>query len=85
MDLHLGHRVILVTGGAKGIGEAVARTLAAEEAIPVIVGRKRADNEAAVAKITASGGQAWAVEAELTQTDECERAVELTVAKFGRI
>ena len=27
MDLHLGHRVILVTGGAKGIGEAVARTL----------------------------------------------------------
>jgi L-fucose dehydrogenase len=59
--------------------------LAAEGAIPVIVGRKRTDNEAAVASIVAAGGRAWSVEAELTQTAECERAVALTSEKFGRI
>jgi len=85
MDLHLKDHVILVTGGAKGIGEAVCRVLAAEGAIPVIAGRNRADNEAALAKISASGGQAWQVVAELTRTKDCQRAVEATVAKFARI
>src|SRR5436190_9173547 len=85
MDLHLKDRVVLVTGGAKGIGEAISRVLAAEGAIAVIVGRNRADNEAAAAKIIASGGQVFAIEAELTQTTECKKAVEATVAKFGCI
>jgi L-fucose dehydrogenase len=85
MDLALGHRVILVTGGAKGIGEAISRALSAEGAIPVIVGRKQADNETAAAKIVVAGGEAWSVEAELTRTDECKKAVEATLAKFGRI
>jgi len=85
MDLYFQDRVVLVTGGAKGIGQAVSRVLAGEGAIPVIVGRKRADNEAAMAAIVSAGGKAWSVEAELTRTDECERAVELTAAKFGRI
>ena len=44
MELGLRDRVILVTGGAKGIGAGVARVLAAEGAIPVIVGRSAADN-----------------------------------------
>jgi len=85
MDLHLQGRVILVTGGAKGIGQAVCRVLAAEGAIPVIVGRNRADNDAAVDAIAAAGGQAFAVEAELTRTEACQRAVAETVVRFGRI
>jgi L-fucose dehydrogenase len=85
MDLHLQDRVVLVTGGAKGIGEAISRVLAEEGAIPVIVGRQRADNEAAVAAIVALGGRAWSVEAELTQTAQCEKAVEAAAEKFGRI
>src|SRR5262245_15219852 len=85
MDLGLQDRVILVTGGAKGIGEAICRVLAAEGAVPVIVGRNRADNDAAVKKIEAAGGRAWAIEAELTRTEECKKTVDAAVAKFGRI
>jgi L-fucose dehydrogenase len=39
MNLHLSDKVIIVTGGAKGIGEGIVRVLAAEGAIPVIIGR----------------------------------------------
>lgn len=85
MDLHLKDRAVLVTGGAKGIGEAISRVLAAEGAVAIIIGRNRADNDAAVEKIASSGGKAFAIEAELTQTAECQKAVEAAMAKFGRI
>ena len=39
MDLQLENKVVLVTGGAKGIGAAIVRAAAAEAAIPVIVDR----------------------------------------------
>ncbi len=45
MDLQLQDKVIIVTGGAKGIGEGIARVLAKENALPVIVGRNQEDNE----------------------------------------
>lgn len=85
MDLHLQDRVILVSGGAKGIGRAIGEVLAQEKAIPVLIGRNSRDNSAAVASIAAAGGQAWAVQAELTRTDETERAVQATIDQFGRI
>ncbi|MFO0903585.1 MAG: SDR family oxidoreductase [Pirellulales bacterium] len=85
MDLGLQNKCILVTGGAKGIGEGIARVLAAEGALPIIVGRNAADNAAAAAGIQAAGGVAHAIQAELTQTDDCQRAVEQAVAIHGRL
>src|SRR5262249_33346729 len=63
----------------------VARVLAAEGAVPVIIGRNAADNEAALAAIAAAGGRAHAVEAELTRTEECRKAVDAALARCGRI
>jgi L-fucose dehydrogenase len=85
MDLGLGDKVILVTGGARGIGGAISKVLAAEGAVPVIVGHGAADNEAAVRAITAAGGRAESFLAELTRTEECRAAVETAVARFGRL
>jgi L-fucose dehydrogenase len=85
MDLHLTDHVILVSGGAKGIGGAICRVLAAEGAIPVVIGRNQADNDKLLDEIMQGGGRALAVQAELTQTDDCRRAVAAAQEKFGRI
>ena len=51
----------------------------------MIVGRNQADNGAVITRIESAGGRAFGVEAELTRTEECEKAVSAAVAKFGRI
>lgn len=85
MNLNLQDKIIIVTGGAKGIGEGISRVLAAEGAVVVIVGRAEADNQAAVAQIEEAGGRAVGIVAELTQPDDCRRAVDETMTQFGRI
>lgn len=85
MDLQLKDKVIIVTGGAKGIGEGIVKVLAAEGAIPVIIGRSKEDNVKTVDEVKAAGGQAFEVVAELTAPDACERAVKEIEAQFGRI
>ncbi|HEX8315798.1 MAG TPA: SDR family oxidoreductase [Flavisolibacter sp.] len=85
MDLQLTDKVIIVTGGAKGIGEGIVRVLAAEGAIPVIFGRSEGDNNTLVEELKAHGQQAFGIVAELTKPEECKAAVEQTIAKFGRI
>lgn len=85
MDLKLQDKIIVVTGGAKGIGLGIAKQLAAEGAIPVIVGRNESDNQKAVAEITAIGGKAFFQNAELTQPDECRKVIAAIIAAHGTI
>lgn len=85
MDLQLKDKVIIVTGGAKGIGEGIVRVLAAEGAIPVIVGRNEADNNTLLGELLGNGSQAGQVAAELSIPAACEEAVKKTLAQFGRI
>ena len=82
MDLQLKEKVIIVTGGAKGIGEGVVEVLAREGAIPAVVGRSETDNQAILKKIQGKGFQ---VVAELTRPGECKKAVEKIIQHFGRV
>ena len=82
MDLHLRDKIIIVTGGAKGIGAGIVKVLAAEEAIPVIIGRNADDNETLLKEI---GGKGFAVAAELTHADACKKAIDETIKRYGRI
>src|SRR5688572_17301419 len=81
MDLSLKHKIIIVTGGAKGIGAGITKALAAEGAVPVIVGRSKEDNDA----IVKEAGSGFAITAELTHPEQCENAVNTAVEKFGKI
>jgi L-fucose dehydrogenase len=85
MDLGLKDKVVIVTGGAKGIGEGIVRILAAEQAIPVIIGRNEADNKKLAIDLETKGHKCFHVEAELTRPDDCRSAVEKTIKQFGRI
>ncbi len=85
MDLGLKDKIIIVTGGAKGIGEGIVKLLASEGAIAVIVGRNEADNNKTVNAVESSGGRAFAVTAELSEPGECEQAIKTIVQKFNAI
>lgn len=85
MDLQLRDKVIIVTGGAKGIGEGIVKVLAAEGAIPAIVGRNEADNRQAVAEVEKAGGRAFQVVAELTRPEASAAAVRAVLDRFGRL
>lgn len=81
MDLGLTNKIIIVTGGAKGIGAGITKALAAEQAVPVVVGRDANDNDAIIKEI----GAGFGITAELTHPEECENAVKAIKEKFGRI
>jgi L-fucose dehydrogenase len=85
MDLDLINKVIIVTGGAKGIGEGIVRVLSAEGAIVVIVGRSEPDNRKLQSEIENTGGHAFSVEAELNDPNACKKVVEAVIQKYGRI
>jgi L-fucose dehydrogenase len=85
MDLQLKDKVVVVTGGAKGIGEAIVRGLAAEAAKVVVAGRNQTDNARVVADLEAAGAEAYAITAELTDLDQCKRVIDGTLQRFGRL
>ena len=81
MDLQLKDKIIIVTGGAKGIGAGITKSLASEGAIPVVIGRNADDNDAIIKEI----GTGVGITAELTHPDECERAVKEVIDRFRKI
>ena len=85
MDLDLTNKIVIVTGGAKGIGEGISRILAKEGAIPIIIGRNEEDNEKLTVSIKEAGGNADYITAELTLPDECRKAVNEVISKHKKI
>jgi L-fucose dehydrogenase len=85
MELDLIDKVIIVTGGAKGIGEGIAKVLAREGAIVVIVGRNENDNAATAAAIAKEGGRVYHYQAELSIPQQCEQVINQIIAAHDRI
>ena len=78
-------RVVLVTGGSKGIGEATARLLADAGAAVALCSRTLADGEAVAAAICAGGGRALALAADLRDLAEAEALPDRVVRALGRL
>ncbi|HEX9031000.1 MAG TPA: glucose 1-dehydrogenase [Streptosporangiaceae bacterium] len=79
-------KVAVVTGGSRGIGRAIAATLAQAGADVVIASRKIDACEAAAAQLRASAGRrAVAIACHVGRWDDCDRLIEQSLARLGRI
>ncbi len=86
MDLGLGGKTALVTGGSKGIGRAVAQTLAAEGAHAAICSRDAGALKQAAADIErATGGRVDVIPGDLSQRAEVTRVAAEALARLGRL
>lgn len=88
MDLKLEDKVVLVTGGSDGLGAALVRTLAAEGAKVAFCGRndeRLASVEKGATELAARGGEAVAVKADVTSTEDLTAFVEGAASRWGRI
>ena len=78
-------QVGVVTGGAKGIGKATATRLAAEGVNVVVADLDREAANETASEIRASGGQATAVEADVTDANAVVAMVETALDEYGRL
>lgn len=85
MDLGLKGRTALVTGGSRGIGAAIAASLAAEGCRLLLVARGAETLEAHAASLRATGAEVHTLALDLTEKDTAARAVETSLGKLGHL
>lgn len=78
-------RAFLVTGGTNGLGRALAERLLREGARVAVLGRDRERVDATAALLGTSGGRALGIAGDVTSPADCERAIDVTLATFGRL
>lgn len=81
----LENKIAIVTGGNSGIGRATAELFCREGAKVVIASRRDENNQKTVADITAMGGEIMAVQADVSQKEDCQKIIDATIEKYGRI
>jgi NADP-dependent 3-hydroxy acid dehydrogenase YdfG len=85
MTSQLTGTVAVVTGASSGIGAATARRLADHGASVVLVARRKDRLDDLATEIQTAGGTALVVEADISDRDQAETAVEQAVERFGRL
>jgi NAD(P)-dependent dehydrogenase (short-subunit alcohol dehydrogenase family) len=81
----LSEKIALVTGAASGIGRASALLFAREGATVAVADRDLPGAKAAVAEITAAGGTAIALEADVSKSADVKHMLGVTIESFGRL
>ena len=83
---HLKDKVAVVTGASRGIGKAAALALSRQGAKVVVNYARSSDAaEATVKEITLAGGEAVALQADVSKSDEVDNLIKSAIDKFGRI
>ncbi len=85
MDLQLKDKVVIITGGAKGIGAAIARTFVTEGAVPVIADRDADAGSQLQSELRKSGAACGFIAVDLESPHGCAKSVAHTLQEFGRI
>lgn len=85
MDLGLKDSIIIVTGGAKGIGRAITDLLIEEGAVPVIADKDKAAMDEVVQLYEDKGEAIAGIAGDLVDPDVCKKVVKRTLKRFGRI
>jgi 2-deoxy-D-gluconate 3-dehydrogenase len=78
-------KVAIITGSTRGIGNAIAHTMAGYGAAVVITGRKQEQCDAVAAEIIADGGKALGVATDVTSEESRKNLIAKTVAEFGHL
>ena len=78
-------KVAFVTGGGSGIGEAAAKLLAEQGAKVVLISRTKSELEQVVKGIKDRGGEATALEADVSKSETLKAAIDETVSTYGRL
>ena len=85
MDLGLDKKIIIVTGGSKGIGSGIVSILAEEGAIPIIIGRNQSSILKSVSNYRKKGYEVGYAFAELSDPDQCDVALDEILTKYETI
>src|ERR1700722_5423865 len=85
MNLQLRDKVVLISGGAKGIGAATVRALSEESAIPVIVDRDAEAGEKLRDDLIRSGNRCFLIVADLASAESCAGSVKQAVQEYGQL
>jgi NAD(P)-dependent dehydrogenase (short-subunit alcohol dehydrogenase family) len=78
-------RVVLITGGSRGLGLLIARELASQGAHLALVARDAGELESARGELAGIGCEILALPCDIRDPEEIERAVAATVERFGRL
>ncbi len=78
-------QVAVITGGGRGIGEGIARTLASAGAKVVVAARRAADVDDVASRIRAAGGEALGVVTDVTDDEAVDRLARTAIDHFGRL